>query len=512
MNPEQFKAWLDANPDKQGTEEYAIVQKAYEEALRMTQPQEELPQVDPGQLKAWLDANQDKKGTEEYATVERAYAEAMKTAAPAQGGEFSFIEMFKNVPASAEQFGKDIAAAFSNPRETAKNLGNLILGIGQKLVPGEQPEEIYADAAWKMLTDRYGSKRAFLNTLQHDPVGTLADISTVLTLGGSAVAKLPGMASKVGRTVATAGKLADPLAVATNAVRAPFVAAKKAGTPRRLYLGAAKFTNSAANKVRRGKETILEAKHRMAQAAMDEGITPNLKGLVKVRDAIVGLDEKIGQLVEKHKGELIPISAVFKEYRRYRDKLTHSALAPQELRAFANVTKDALNYLRETYGDKIPADELQKFKVGNYKRIKWDAEPGMETARNVALKMMANGAKQALVEKIPELGPLNKRYNELMDLRTMMEAPGSRLANRSFFGARTLSGGVIGGSTTGEPMGALLGAGLLSMLRPELMSRTAILMNRAGNWWVPSSDWATLLRQATYQAGNLPALENVYPQ
>ena len=51
-----------------------------------------------------------------------------------------------NFPKSAMQFGADLVSPVTEPVETAKGLMNLGLGIIQKAIPGEQPNEATADA------------------------------------------------------------------------------------------------------------------------------------------------------------------------------------------------------------------------------------------------------------------------------------------------------------------------------------------------------------------------------
>ena len=52
----------------------------------------------------------------------------------------------KNIPSSGWQFVKDVTAPVHSPKQTLKGVGNLALGAAQKLIPGEQGSEQYADA------------------------------------------------------------------------------------------------------------------------------------------------------------------------------------------------------------------------------------------------------------------------------------------------------------------------------------------------------------------------------
>jgi predicted secreted protein len=124
----------------------------------------------------------------------------------------------KNLVPSAVQFGKDVAQPILHPIETAKSLGNVIAGGAQKLIPGEQSQEPYADAVGQFFADRYGGMENFKKTMATDPVGFAADLSILLSGGGMAAARLPGVAGKVGQVVKSAGSAVDPINAAGKAI------------------------------------------------------------------------------------------------------------------------------------------------------------------------------------------------------------------------------------------------------------------------------------------------------
>ena len=146
---------------------------------------------------------------------------------PIAWGDVPGMAMSNFVP-SAKQFGSDIVQPFMHPVETAKSLGNLGLGIIQKLIPGEQEAEKYADAVGQFFADRYGGEEELKRTLATDPVGFLADASAVLSGGGTLAARAPGMAGKIGKMTATAGRAIDPM---TYAARVPGAVIKGVNNP-----------------------------------------------------------------------------------------------------------------------------------------------------------------------------------------------------------------------------------------------------------------------------------------
>lgn len=145
-----------------------------------------------------------------------------------------------NFGPSAGRFVKNTAEPFLHPIKAAENIGNIGLGVMEKLgLYGSDQHEKYADAVGKMLMDRFGSVDNIKKTLAHDPVGVLADVSALLS-------GAPGILGKIGRTV-------DPL----NAVTVPLKgAAKLAGMGTKEFLGWRAGTGSEAvgNAVKAGFE------------------------------------------------------------------------------------------------------------------------------------------------------------------------------------------------------------------------------------------------------------------
>jgi hypothetical protein len=118
-------------------------------------------------------------------------------------------EALHSLVPSAERFAESVAQPFIHPIETATALKNVGQGALEKVgvLPGKEHEQ-YVDAIGTMIKDRYGSWANFKRTLATDPVGAAADLSMVLTGGGSAVARAPGVVGKVGEAAAAAGRLA----------------------------------------------------------------------------------------------------------------------------------------------------------------------------------------------------------------------------------------------------------------------------------------------------------------
>lgn len=136
-------------------------------------------------------------------------------------GDETLTSAVKNAPASAVKFAKDLVQPIIHPVETAEAIGNLGAGLLQKVgfLSGSDKEK-YADAVGRFFVDRYGSVENVKKTIAEDPIGTLADLSLVLTGGGAAAARAPGVAGKVGETVRAVGNAVDPVNAAVAGVNA----------------------------------------------------------------------------------------------------------------------------------------------------------------------------------------------------------------------------------------------------------------------------------------------------
>ena len=189
------------------------------------------------------------------------------------------VSAVKNLPSSAYEFGKGLYSAVTNPVETVKGLGTVAKGAAQNLLPealvGSAPE---AQAAASKLADfykqRYGSMEGFKEALATDPVGILADASTVFTGGGAAVGKLPMMA-KAGQVVSKVGSAVDPLAAA---LRATGKAVEYGGK------GASKLAGMASGV---GTEPIEQAyKAGREGGARQASFVENMRGQVPIQDVL----------------------------------------------------------------------------------------------------------------------------------------------------------------------------------------------------------------------------------
>ncbi len=139
-----------------------------------------------------------------------------------------------NVVKSGAELGKGIVSAVAHPIDTVKNLGNLALGLGENIIGYEGEANKMADKVGEFYKQRYGGLSNIGETLYNDPIGALADLST---LAGGAGAALRGTASvakvaelgniaktagTIGRTATRIGELTDPLMNAGRIAKGSF--------------------------------------------------------------------------------------------------------------------------------------------------------------------------------------------------------------------------------------------------------------------------------------------------
>jgi len=183
------------------------------------------------------------------------------------------VEAVKNIPRSAQQFATNLYEAVTSPVQTAKGILDVGAGALQNVLPepvvkfisqfDANPEAAQravnaANAAGAFYKDRYGSIEQLKNTIATDPVGSAADLSTLLTGGSMA---LKGVAP---RTAGVVGKVAgyiDPMTLPVKAIGA---------TTR----GAATVTSNIIDAAT-GQRPKIRAGEILRQAATDQGRRPS---------------------------------------------------------------------------------------------------------------------------------------------------------------------------------------------------------------------------------------------
>jgi len=157
-----------------------------------------------------------KMGTPREATPQEA---GQLDYASASAGDIGGKALENAIP-SAKKFGTDIYGAVSDPVGTVQNLVKAGAGGIEKLIPGEQAHEPYADAVGQFFADRYGGLENFKRTMAEDPVGFAADLATVFTGPQLALARAPGVAGQIGKAAGAVSRAVDPIAGTLGAAKA----------------------------------------------------------------------------------------------------------------------------------------------------------------------------------------------------------------------------------------------------------------------------------------------------
>jgi hypothetical protein len=137
-------------------------------------------------------------------------------------------EAARNFAPSAGRFASGLYEAVTSPVQTLKGAGDLAAGATRAglraIAPGlEAPgnedtkrQDEIASAAWKALKARYGGEEEIKRTLATDPVGALADLSTILTPVAAAV---PAGMTRTSRVANLAANITDPVYLAARGVQ-----------------------------------------------------------------------------------------------------------------------------------------------------------------------------------------------------------------------------------------------------------------------------------------------------
>lgn len=137
-------------------------------------------------------------------------------------------ESFTNIPRSAAALATGAFEAITDPLQTARGMGQMIVGGTEKLMgePYFESDRAKAvrmqgrealSAAGNYLKNRAGSEEAIKNTLATDPVGAAADLSLLLTGGGGLAARTP-MLSRAAPVLKKAASITDPINLAGKAI------------------------------------------------------------------------------------------------------------------------------------------------------------------------------------------------------------------------------------------------------------------------------------------------------
>lgn len=374
-----------------------------------------------------------------------------------------------DVAQSGRDYVGNMAQAVMHPLQTVQGIGNVALGGVQKLLPGQQPQEPYADALGEFIKQRYGSFDRAKETWKHDPVGVVADASMVLMGGGSAVGTLPKMA-KVGRMAAKVGQAIDPLVATTRAAR--FAGAIPARVAERSLKGVAGYEINS----------LIKPKNRQFSYGKNPGLAVAQEGIVatsledlaaKASQRVDQLGAQIGQVLDAPavattrlniSKTLEPIQAAIDTARK--NPRTNKAV----IQRLENVRDDLLGVVVNPDGTTSVTKDLTALtprQVFEFKRTigdltKWTDQLSDDTVVNGAMKKTYSAVRRSLEQAVPGIHSLNERYGNLLEASTAARNQALALQRHNPLSAMDMMAGALGyaqGGLDKAIMGVLLSQG-----------------------------------------------------
>jgi hypothetical protein len=170
----------------------------------------------------------------------------VQTEAPTMSASDVAFNAVTNLPKSAVKYGSDLAQALMNPISTAGSIIDVGAGALQNALPqpvvdfvnkfNSNPEAAQravaaANAVGGEYAKNYGTLEGFKQHLASDPVAVMGDLSALLTGGGSAMGKVPGIVGRAGDVYSTVGRTIDPINIAVKPITGAAKLAEMLGTP-----------------------------------------------------------------------------------------------------------------------------------------------------------------------------------------------------------------------------------------------------------------------------------------
>lgn len=354
-----------------------------------------------------------------------------------------------------------LADTVLHPVQTAKNVFNLGTGLVGKVLPGQQPNEEYADALINFYKERYGGIDNIKRTIYDDPVGFALDVSTVLGGGSAAVKGLSALSgsSKLGRAgqiLRTASEITDPLSFSTKItgkVTSPLfsrasrglesasenILTKGLGSPKQLQK-IEKITGMKPGKLiskYKAYDVTPEAFTRGLSTAQKEYESIISSGKrVNIKDILDALDTKIQELAHQERLGSITAGKQLESLMQRRQNL-----ASVSGRRTYLTPKQVIEVKRAVYKDVRPSTFNMAYQ-GTPEQLS-----AVDTYRSLisGIETSAPGTKQ-----------LGREEAGLMQLRDMAESSQARGKVRQNINFTKLGGAGVGGVVGGLP-GAAVG-------------------------------------------------------
>lgn len=377
----------------------------------------------------------------------------------------------QNLVRSGKEFGSELwnAAAGIPTGETPRAIGNLALGTAQLMSGASGPGADYTEyprAVGGYYAGRYGSLADMARTGYEDPVGTLADASMLLSLGGTGVrgaaavpramgmARTAGALEATGKGLRTAGAMTDPLRLGFQAttlplrspVDIPLVSRLK---PENLYQSAMKPRPSLSDQPGRIE--------RMVQTGLEERIPVSEAGLKKGWGIVDELNKEVQGYIDDAtaRGVTIDPLQIRKRIDDVRQQFSGQFISADDLK---KIDKLEQKFLAEhatpstgtTTASMTPA-EAQEAKQKAYRKLKGKYGKKATDSQVEFLKGVARGANEELRAAIPEITEPNVRESKLLDFLPELQRTVSRTKNYQLLSLNTPAVATATYALTGDP-------------------------------------------------------------
>lgn len=350
------------------------------------------------------------------------------------------METIGNIPSSAVNMAEGIYQAVRHPIQTGMGLWDAAAGGLQNIIVPESMKsqeesflyspraEKVAGAVGEFYKSRYGGLRETGETIKTDPVGFMADVSTLLSLGAGG---LRSVAPQAAKPVSNAAKYTNPLYLAGKGVT--FVA-------KPAYTWTTGMTTSAGSKaieqaIKGGENFKSAMRGKLPEEQVLKEATGALDDIRETRRA--AYQSKLANL--KQANQKIDISDIKASADKWLDRFNVKKKPTGELdfsRSTATGTsakeiEDVYNMVKEwggKPGDNTPAMlDVLKRRIGEY----------YATNRNSRSMVSAleKSVKDKIVSSVPEYADMTKEYaksseviNDIERAFSLKDTPKGRVA------------------------------------------------------------------------------------
>lgn len=401
-----------------------------------------------------------------------------------------------NIPSSFGSLVGNVVEAVTSPVQTAKSVLDLGAGILQNVLPESLVQAVGEDKASREVAskvgqfyaDRYGSVEGAKRAIAEDPVGVLADVSTILTGGALAGPRA------VSQPLARAASAIDPLAIAGRGVlKATELGGRGVANVLGLTTGAGKESITKAFEAgQRGGEAAEQFRANisgradptevlsLAKANLDEmnrlKQTEYRSGMVNIKKDKTVLDfADIDKALENafnrvtYKGQVKNAKAAEKITEVQQDVAQWKALDPNEFH-----TPEGLDALKQKIGDTLESvpfeQKTARAAIGEiYNSVKSSIQKQAPTYANTMREYSVASEQIREIERALSLGKGASVDTAMRKLQSLM-----RNNVQTNYGSRTKLAQQLETAGGQEFMPGLAGQALSSVTPRGLQTATAI--------------------------------------